>query len=345
MCPSLIKSISLEVLKNQDLCIEIERLIKNNHIMSTLTVPSPQPSPREDAQNLHRAFKGLGCDTGAVVNILAHRDASHRDHILQEYETLFSHDLRKVLADELHGNLKKAVLLWMENPAERDAIALRQAIKSVPLFDARGVTELICTRTCAQIRQIKQVYSSKWSSLEDDIKSHASGDHKRLLLAYINTTRYEGPEIDALLVESDANFIRKVKAGSSSDEAVLIELFTERSRAHLVALRSAYFTMYQKDLRMAIKDVTSGSFKNGLSAILQCAENPAKYYAKVMRKAMRGLGTHDTAVIRVVVTRAEIDMQEIKVEYQKRFKKPLVDVIHSETSGHYRSFLLALIAG
>ncbi|CAI0552860.1 unnamed protein product [Linum tenue] len=289
--------------------------------MSTLTVPSPQPSPREDAQNLHRAFKGLGCDTGAVVNILAHRDASHRDHILQEYETLFSHDLRKVLADELHGNLKKAVLLWMENPAERDAIALRQAIKSVPLFDARGVTELICTRTCAQIRQIKQVYSSKWSSLEDDIKSHASGDHKRLLLAYINTTRYEGPEIDALLVESDANFIRKVKAGSSSDEAVLIELFT------------------------AIKDVTSGSFKNGLSAILQCAENPAKYYAKVMRKAMRGLGTHDTAVIRVVVTRAEIDMEEIKVEYKKRFKKPLVDVIHSETSGHYRSFLLALIAG
>ncbi|CAN1839242.1 Annexin D5 [Linum perenne] len=315
-------------------------------IMSTLTVPSPQPSPREDASQLHRAFKGLVCDTAVVVNILAHRDPTQRENILQEYETLYSHDLRKVLADELHGNLKKAVVLWMENPTERDSIALRQAFKAVPLFDARGATEIICTRTCSQIRHIKQAYSSKFgSSLEDDIKNYASGDHKRLLLAYINTTRYEGPEIDKLLVESDANCIRKMKSGNASDEAALIEIFTERSRAHLVALQSAYETMYKKDLRMAIKEVTSGSFRNGLSAILQCAENPAKYYAKVFRKAMRGLGTHDSALIRAVVTRTEIDMQDIKVEYQKRFKKQLVDVIHSETSGHYRNFLIALISG
>ncbi|CAN1839243.1 Annexin D5 [Linum perenne] len=291
-------------------------------IMSTLTVPSPQPSPREDASQLHRAFKGLVCDTAVVVNILAHRDPTQRENILQEYETLYSHDLRKVLADELHGNLKKAVVLWMENPTERDSIALRQAFKAVPLFDARGATEIICTRTCSQIRHIKQAYSSKFgSSLEDDIKNYASGDHKRLLLAYINTTRYEGPEIDKLLVESDANCIRKMKSGNASDEAALIEIFT------------------------AIKEVTSGSFRNGLSAILQCAENPAKYYAKVFRKAMRGLGTHDSALIRAVVTRTEIDMQDIKVEYQKRFKKQLVDVIHSETSGHYRNFLIALISG
>ncbi|CAN1296074.1 Annexin D5 [Linum perenne] len=291
-------------------------------IMSTLTVPSPQPSPREDASQLHRAFKGLVCDTAVVVNILAHRDPTQRENILQEYETLYSHDLRKVLADELHGNLKKAVVLWMENPTERDSIALRQAFKAVPLFDARGATEIICTRTCSQIRHIKQAYSSKFgSSLEDDIKNYASGDHKRLLLAYINTTRYEGPEIDKLLVESDANCIRKMKSGNASDEAALIEIFT------------------------AIKEVTSGSFRNGLSAILQCAENPAKYYSKVFRKAMRGLGTHDSALIRAVVTRTEIDMQDIKVEYQKRFKKQLVDVIHSETSGHYRNFLIALISG
>ncbi|CAN1296072.1 Annexin D5 [Linum perenne] len=291
-------------------------------IMSTLTVPSPQPSPREDASQLHRAFKGLVCDTAVVVNILAHRDPTQRENILQEYETLYSHDLRKVLADELHGNLKKAVVLWMENPTERDSIALRQAFKAVPLFDARGATEIICTRTCSQIRHIKQAYSSKFgSSLEDDIKNYASGDHKRLLLAYINTTRYEGPEIDKLLVESDANCIRKMKSGSDC------------------------LTCDTCACMQAIKEVTSGSFRNGLSAILQCAENPAKYYSKVFRKAMRGLGTHDSALIRAVVTRTEIDMQDIKVEYQKRFKKQLVDVIHSETSGHYRNFLIALISG
>ena len=64
---------------------------------------------------------------------------------------------------------------------------------------------------------------------------------------------------------------------------------------------------------------------------------------QVLRKAMKGLGTDDTTLIRVIVTRTEIDMQYIKVEYEKKYKKSLVDAVHSETSGHYRSFLLALL--
>ncbi|RRT51796.1 hypothetical protein B296_00050890 [Ensete ventricosum] len=64
---------------------------------------------------------------------------------------------------------------------------------------------------------------------------------------------------------------------------------------------------------------------------------------QVLRKAMKGLGTNDVTLIRVVVTRSEIDMQYIKAEYHKKYKKPLRDAIHSETSGHYRTFLLALV--
>ena len=58
---------------------------------------------------------------------------------------------------------------------------------------------------------------------------------------------------------------------------------------------------------------------------------------------MRGLGTDDTTVTRVIVTRAEIDMQYIKAEYEKKYHKSLVDAVHSETSGNYRNFLLALL--
>lgn len=58
---------------------------------------------------------------------------------------------------------------------------------------------------------------------------------------------------------------------------------------------------------------------------------------------MKGLGTDDKTLIRVVVTRTEIDMQYIKAEYYKKYKKPLADAIHSETSGGYRTFLLSLV--
>jgi annexin D len=58
---------------------------------------------------------------------------------------------------------------------------------------------------------------------------------------------------------------------------------------------------------------------------------------------MKGLGTDDMTLIRVVVTRTEIDMQYIKAEYLKKYKKPLAEAINSETSGNYRTFLLSLV--
>lgn len=64
---------------------------------------------------------------------------------------------------------------------------------------------------------------------------------------------------------------------------------------------------------------------------------------QVLHKAMKGLGTNDSSLIRVIVTRTEIDMQYIKGEYLKKYKKTLNDAVHSETSSHYRTFLLSLL--
>ena len=64
---------------------------------------------------------------------------------------------------------------------------------------------------------------------------------------------------------------------------------------------------------------------------------------QVLYKAMKGLGTNDNTLIRVIVTRTEIDMKYIKAEYAKKYKKTLNDAVHSETSGNYRAFLLALL--
>lgn len=58
---------------------------------------------------------------------------------------------------------------------------------------------------------------------------------------------------------------------------------------------------------------------------------------------MKGMGTDDSTLIRVIVTRAEIDMLYIKAEYEKKYGKSLNDAVHSETSGHYRTFLLLLL--
>ncbi|PSS08069.1 Annexin like [Actinidia chinensis var. chinensis] len=312
--------------------------------MSTLTVPTVPPSPRDDAIQLYRAFKGLGCDSEAVVNIIAHRDATQRALIQQEYRTMYSEDLLKRLSSELSGKLEKAVLLWMHDPAGRDAIIVKQSL-SGDTHNLEAGSEIICSRTPSQIQTLKQIYYSMFGVyVERDIEYHTSGDHSKLLLAYVTTPRSEGLEVDRQMVAKDAKSL--FKAGEKklgTDEKTFIHIFSERSRAHLAAIDSAYHDMYGTSLKKAVKSETSGKFELALLTILQCALNPAKYFAKVLHKAMKGLGTDDMTLTRVVVTRAEMDMQYIKGEYHRKHHKTLNDAVRSETSGHYRSFLLSLL--
>lgn len=58
---------------------------------------------------------GFGCDTAAVVNILAHRDATQRALIQQEYRVMYSDDLVKRLVSELSGKLEVPISYLLMN--------------------------------------------------------------------------------------------------------------------------------------------------------------------------------------------------------------------------------------
>ncbi|KAK4261849.1 hypothetical protein QN277_004792 [Acacia crassicarpa] len=315
--------------------------------MSTLTTPPPDIfSARDDVPRLRKALKkGIRCKTSVVIEILAHRDSTQRDLILQEYETTYSEPLTKRISSELHGNLKKAMLLWMDEPANRDATVARQALTS-PLVDYQAITEVICSRSPSQIRRFKEVYQKVYHTrLERDIEDSLSGDLKKLLHEYISVPRYEGPEFDQEIVEKDAMDLYKAGEGKmlGTNEKTFIRIFSDRSRAHLAAIAKAYERSNGHSLEKALKNETSGYFERGLFAILRCATNPALYFAKILRKAMKGLGTDDSRLIRVIVTRTEIDMEQIKEAYLSRYEKSLSNAVRSDTSGHYKDFLLSLI--
>jgi len=70
-----------------------------------------------------------------------------------------------------------------------------------------------------------------------------------LLLAYVTTPRYEGPELDPVIVEEDAKLL--YKAGEKrlgTDEDVFIKIFSEKSSTHLAAVNSAYITSHGHSL-------------------------------------------------------------------------------------------------
>jgi hypothetical protein len=71
--------------------------------------------------------------------------------------------------------------------------------------------------------------------------------------------------------------------------------------------------------------------------------SPEKHFAEVIRESIVGLGTYEDMLTRAIVSRAEIDMRQIKAEYTVRFKTTVTRDVVDDTSFGYRDLLLALV--
>ena len=54
------------------------------------------------------------------------------------------------------------------------------------------------------------------------------------------------------------------------------------------------------------------------------------------------MGTNDNMLIRVLVTRDEIDMPQIKQYYKQLYGKDMLEDVKNDTSGDYKNLLIGL---
>jgi len=92
-----------------------------------------------------------------------------------------------------------------------------------------------------------------------------------------------------------------------------------------------------------LKEDADNEFLKLLRATIKCLTYPEKYFEKLLRLAIKKIGTDEWALTRVVTTRAEVDMERIKEEYRRRNSVTLDHDIAGEASGDYERMLLALI--
>lgn len=60
---------------------------------------------------------------------------------------------------------------------------------------------------------------------------------------------------------------------------------------------------------------------------MKVIRSKATYFAQALHDAMKGLGTDDNTLVRIVASRCEVDMVQIKEEFQRNFKQTLAAFI------------------
>lgn len=303
-------------------------------------------NPDADAQKLRKAMKGLGTDEDAIIELLVSRNLSQRQEIKMTYKATIGRDLMDDLKSELSGKFEKVIVGLMTPITLYDVEELKRAMKGAGT-DEGCLAEILASRTNEEIRRINDTYKRQYgSSLEKDIASDTSSMFRRVLVSLATGNRDESPHVDQGLAQQDAQCL--YEAGEKkwgTDEGQFVTILCSRSRNHLLRVFDEYKNIANKDITESIKSEMSGDLEDALLAIVKCMRNKHAYFAERLYRSMKGLGTDDDTLIRVMVSRCEIDMIDIKAEFKRMYGKSLCSFIKGDTSGDYRKILLLLCGG
>uniref|UniRef100_A0A674AU81 Annexin n=1 Tax=Salmo trutta TaxID=8032 RepID=A0A674AU81_SALTR len=287
-----------------------------------------------------------GTDEQAIIDLLGSRSNRQRVPMLMAFKTSYGKDLVKDLKSELSGNFEKLVLAMLKTPSQLDAYELKEAIKGAGTDEA-CLIEILSSRSNAEIRELNQVYKTEYKkSLEDAISGDTSGHFRRLLISLAQGNRDERETVDISVAKQDAQAL--YAAGENkvgTDESKFNAILCSRSKSHLRAVFHEYQQMCGRDLEKSIDREMSGDLESGMVAVVKCIKNTPAYFAERLYKSMKGAGTKDKTLIRIMVTRSEVDMLDIRQEYVKNYGKSLYTDISGDTSGDYKKLLLKLCGG
>ncbi|XP_077380927.1 annexin A5b [Festucalex cinctus] len=297
-----------------------------------------------DAEALYKAMKGLGTDEEAILQLLTARSNAQRQQITATYKTLFGKDLIQDLKGELGGTFETLVVALMTPPLAYDVTSLRNAIKGAGT-DEKVLVEILASRTAHQVKDIVAAYRQEYDDdLEEDVSGDTSGHFKRLLVILLQANRQTG--IQEANIQSDAEVL--FKAGEhkfGTDEQSFVTILGNRSAQHLRKVFDAYMKLSGFEMEESIRRETSGSLRELMLAVVKCARSVPAYFAETLYYAMKGAGTDDNTVIRVMATRSEVDLLDIRAEFRRMFACSLHSMIKSDTSGDFRKALLLLCGG
>ncbi|NWZ69367.1 ANXA4 protein, partial [Acrocephalus arundinaceus] len=290
-------------------------------------------SAEQEAQALRKAMKGFGTDEDAIIETLTKLNVSQRQQVLITYKSTIGRDLIDDLKSELSGNFERVIVGLMTPTIMYDVHELRRALKGAGT-DEGCLIEILASRTNAEIRHINENY--KLLALLNEF----------FILIFLQGNRDEGTFVDEALAQQDAQCL--YEAGEKkwgTDEVQFMSILCTRNRCHLLRVFDVYRVIANKDITESIKSEMSGDLEDALVAVVKCLRNKPAYFAERLYRSMKGLGTDDSTLIRVMVSRSEIDMLYIRREFQAMYGKSLHSFIKGDCSGDYRKVLLRLCGG
>jgi hypothetical protein len=279
-----------------------------------------------------------------LIKIMCSLTNDQRQLLKDYYISAYGETLEEVLKDKLSGNFEDCMVALLDLPEVYDAKLLNKAISGAGT-DEDLLSEVIATRPKWRLEEIKEQYEKLYKvTLEEDIKGDTSGIYQKLLVALISGGRSENvyPN-ETMCKQLCEELYNKEQDDKDKDEDFFIKTFAVRSTAEIAIVAKMYQKKYKSSLFNILEKKFSGDEKNLFITLLKAILNPSKYFAERIHEALTKFSVDNKLLIRVLVTRDEIDMPEIKKWYKKLYNEEMNDTIKNKLKGEYLDLIVELI--
>jgi annexin A7/11 len=296
--------------------------------------------PKAAAERLHTALFGKNRDE-TCLDIVINNDLEHRLLIAKKYGELFGNPLYEDMKSKLSGNFKELCGYCFLTPMEFNAKMLKRGFKGLSIDD-QAIFEILACHTLEEYQQIQDAYKVETGKeLTKDLEKNFSGALRKDVLNLISTERRTNPEPDKAQCEKLADLlVNNPEKAWIEDENIFRDVFLLCSPEELVLVGRFYFQKTGNNLIDVVEKKFSGKNKNLLREVLFGAIIPHELYAEKLRNSIKGLGTNNSLLDRVLAARRGVDMPQIKEIYEWKYKVTLKDDIVGDTSGNYQKLCL-----
>jgi len=279
----------------------------------------------------------------AIIKVVENSNLEKRLQICLYYSETYGKSLYSELKTKLSGHFKALAIHLFIHPITFYAKLLKKGLKSFG-GDEDIILEALSFPNKEEMNQIESCFKTETGKdLIQEIEKNFSGVLKKNLINLISTPRGESHAPNPNKCEKLADLLISVGEGNwAGNDDIFKEVFIKSSGEELIFIGRFYYKKTGKNMLDIIEKKITGKNKILLKEVLYNNIIPQELYAEKIYNSIKGLGTNNSLLARVLVLRHEIDMDEINEFYKDKYKKEMKDDIIGDTSGNFQKLCLLL---
>ena len=291
------------------------------------------------AESLHSNLYGKKKDD-IILDVTMSNNLQNRVALAQFYKTTYDTSLFDDIKSKIGGDFGLCAALMFLTPLEFCVYHLKIGLKK----GNEVALEQITSKTPEELKIIEDAYrKDTGKELKNDITKAYSGAVGKNLLNLFTTPRVNNPKPKKPDCEKYATILSQTEPKNwVEDENIFKEIFLQRSPEELILIARYFLKITGNNLIDIVDKKTKSKNQMLLREILYNNIMPHELYSEKINNAIKGAGTDEEKLSRVLVARCELDMPAIREMYQAKYKVAMKDDIFGDTSGSYQKLCLYL---